>query len=352
VVKRRAFGLASILIVLVVSMAGLLWLARAPAPKPETEAMNAGGERSPTVARPESPPALTLSPRQPPAAMPVGRDRDEYARAKAKIADCWAAMKCPPGSTCWLGDDGSLGCYRSNCSSALEAGEQCGSGRTCETIDRARGIRRCVAAGRVSEGGLCADPEFAGLEASCAAGLLCWRNHCRRLCRQDDECSGACAKVNAADAICVPACKSEQDCRSGYSCLAVSPSTVPICVRPLPAIGHGCLPDRAGVRSCGVGMACDFALAQDLLLSACRPVCDDRTPCPTGSSCWTSGPAGGVCVRSCDPAGADCAGQESCAALDAGGQRWGCRLLPHADRPGVPLERSRGHFSDPLAHAP
>jgi hypothetical protein len=109
--------------------------------------------------------------------------------------------------------------------------------------------------------------------------------------------------------------------------------------------GEVCRPDGAG---CGSGQRCEFALAEDELVSACRPTCSVTSACPDAMVC-ASGPGGDLCLARCDPARPTCPGRESCVALDAAGREWGCRLMPFAERPGVHVSRARGHFSDPTS---
>jgi hypothetical protein len=266
---------------------------------------------------------------------------------KSAIADCWTNKTCPAGSTCWMGDDGRLGCFTSNCSGGPDGIGQCGADRTCSVIDRKRGVRRCVTAGAVPEGGVCQLSEFARERLSCAPGLECWLSHCRRLCEPKTGCAkGACVRVNAAESVCVPPCTSDAECRvQGFACVAVAGG------------GRTCLrmatfPDaktcRPDVTSCAPDERCDYAVAEDTLISACRPTCSDAAPCPGGGIC-VPGEQGNVCVSPCEPHGPRCPPRESCVPLDPAGSRFACRLVPYGDRPAVHTSRIQGNFNDPVA---
>jgi hypothetical protein len=308
------------------------------------------GDAGPRAEQPIHPvPALARS--AAPTAIAAPKPRPDYVAAKGAISDCWSSKRCPPAMTCWLGDDERLGCYSSNCSTVPGSDVRCGAREVCATIDRRQGIRRCVEAGDVPENGICRGTEFSGPETGCAPGTVCWRSHCHRLCAGATDCDkGSCTRVNDGERICVPSCAGDGDCQGGRKCVGLDPSEARICVHvPSSDGGSGCLPD---VDSCPVGQRCDFALADDVLVSTCRPACDERTPCPQESICAAAGNGarqGGVCIAICNPTSRGCAGGESCVVVDAARDVWGCRTVPSADRPGVNVLRTQGHFSDSVA---
>lgn len=266
------------------------------------------------------------------------------------IVDCRSRQRCPAGATCWLGDSGRLGCYRSNCSSAIQAPEECGPGKTCEIVDRVRGVRRCVDSGSVPEGAVCRRSEHADPASSCAQGLSCLRSRCRRLCRGDGDCPrAACLRGSDGDGTCVPTCASEQDCMPGYSCVTMSSSPLRRCVLVLkPPPGEtSCTADS----TCTAGRRCESGLFEDVLVSMCKPACDAATPCAGGMACAKiSGGPHGVCVTICDPTDPTaCEAPARCVSLDEASGQWGCRTGSYSERPGVHLTRARGNFSDPVA---
>jgi hypothetical protein len=200
----------------------------------------------------------------------------------------------------------------------------------------------------VPEGGVCQLSEFARERLSCAPGLECWLSHCRRLCEPKAGCAkGACVRVNAAESVCVPPCTSDAECRvEGFACVAFAGG------------GRTCLktatfPDtktcRPDVTSCAPGERCDYVVAEDTLVSVCRPTCSDASPCPGNGICLPDGDQGSLCVRPCDPHGPRCPARESCVPLDPAGSRHGCRLVPYGDRPAVHASRIQGNFGDPVA---
>jgi hypothetical protein len=344
------FGIGLALLVL-----GAVFVARSRPRAPERSAATAAPEPAaaapPSLAGPAGIPKLaTLPDRAPDLEPPSTEGEAGFGAVKAAIADCWSSKTCPAGSTCWMGDDGQLGCFNANCTGGPESVQQCGPERTCEVIDRRRGLRRCVAAGATREGGICQPGEFARARLACAPGLTCWRGHCRRVCDAKTGCdNGVCARVNGTDWACVPSCNFDSECKvEGWACVTLDERGARTCLRA----GHGregraCRPDTA---SCAAGERCDFVIKEDTLLSACRPRCDASRACPGGMACaTTAGEAGGVCLRACDPQGRRCPAPESCVPVDAAGQTWGCRIAPYAERPGVHGSRAKGQFSDPVA---
>jgi hypothetical protein len=281
---------------------------------------------------------------------------DEHDPAEAErdaILTCWADSRCPRGSVCWLGDDGRVGCFASNCSSVRDGINQCGADESCETMQRASGIYRCVAAGLVQEGGSCLVGTENDRARSCARGLGCWRGRCRKTCAPHGTCEAgqSCVPVTTRDWVCAQGCQTNADCRGQTTCVALDGADARSCVRlrthaPVP----GCRPDDPA--ACASGERCDVAFFNDILIGVCRPTCQGGS-CPADSTCVDRPGSGGegarLCIRTCDPDGAHCPAGDRCVALEASAQTWGCLRMAAADRPGIHVERGRGHFEARVA---
>jgi hypothetical protein len=270
------------------------------------------------------------------------------------VLGCWDRNACPSGTVCWMGDDGHLGCFESNCGSVADREKRCREGQACRAVSKLAEVYRCVAAGRVGLGGSCLDPMLASPARSCTAGLSCVNTICRQPCdpAAKSACAGGeiCVRQTIRDWACMPGCSTDAECGS-LACVRKAGAARGTCV----AAPEGtCRPDRPD--SCPSGEACDYSIIDGRMLTGtCRPTCSANS-CPTGSTCWvgydslpSGGNSGGVCLPSCSEDRPECPPDHVCMALDGRASTWGCRRVAHDARPGVDVTAARGSFADSVA---
>jgi hypothetical protein len=277
-------------------------------------------------------------------------------RGWTDILECWDQKVCPKGTVCWMGDDGHLGCFESNCRSVADREKRCGGGQACLPVSKMSGAYRCIAAGPISLGGSCLDPMIATPARNCQAGLMCVGTLCRQLCGPGTggcPSKEVCVQQTVRDWACMPGCSSDAECNGGQVCLHAKPAVPGTCV----VVPKGtCRPDRPD--SCPAGQACDYNIVDGRMLTGiCRPSCG-TTDCPAGSTCWATFDSAehgdthdgrGVCLLSCSDDGHGCPVDQVCMALDEGATKRGCRRAFHDARPAIDVGLARGSFGDPVA---
>ncbi len=266
------------------------------------------------------------------------------------ILACWDEKECPKGSVCWMGDDGRLGCFESNCRSIAD--KSCPAGKACRPISKTGQLYRCVTAGPIAEGGSCMDPMFAPRSRNCQAGLICVNALCRRLCGPESPCANGdiCIQQSPRERACVPGCKGDEDCVGGTTCMRLPGSDRGTCLSPSVA---GCRPDRPD--SCPAGQACDYQIVDGRMIAGkCRSACRSAGDCPSGSICWggldrIDANGSGVCMQTCPYERHGCPSDEMCTSVDEAGSTWACRRAPHSATPAIDVTVARGGFADPVA---
>ena len=345
--------LVGICILGVVGVRRLLGRSAAPARNPRASAPE--NELPPTPRPPPSRPRVAAAPRASSADVrPAPTAPVDAQQAWIDVLGCWDRNACPSGTVCWMGDDGHLGCFESNCRSVEDREKRCGEGQACRAVSKLAEVYRCVAAGRVGLGGSCLDPMLATSARNCMAGLNCVNTVCRQAC--DPAATSACAagevcvRQTIRDWACMPGCSTDAECGS-LACIRKSGAARGTCVA---APAGTCRPDRPD--SCPSGETCDYSIIDGRMLTGtCRPTCSANS-CPTGSSCWAgfdslpaSGDSGGVCLQNCSEDRPTCPPDHVCMALDGRATTWGCRRVAHDARPAVDITAARGSFADSVA---
>jgi hypothetical protein len=302
-------------------------------------------ERRPSAAPRPLPSDTARAPRKP---------AIDEAKAWVEVLGCWDENACPSGTVCWLGDDGKLGCFESNCRSAADREHRCPDGQACRAVSKLEGIYRCMAGGSIPLGGSCLDPSLATPARSCEAGLLCVNMLCRQPCGPGTRAcpSGdVCVQQTVRDWACLPGCSSDADCGEN-TCVRPNGVDRGSCVK---VTAGTCRPDR--LDSCPSGEICDYSIIDGRMLTGvCRRSCSANS-CPAGSICWAGfdAPAGvsseslGVCLQACSAQQRECPADHVCMALDVAGASWGCRRAAHDARPAVDIAGAQGSFADSVA---
>ena len=334
-------------------------MGRSPAPPrssrataPENELLPRPQPHPLTTRRPLVAPALRAS--SPANVRPPPTSLVDAQQAWIDVLGCWDRNACPSGTVCWMGDDGHLGCFESNCRSVEDRENRCGDRQACRAVNKLAEVYRCIAAGRVGLGGSCLDPMLATPARSCMAGLNCVNMVCRKAC--DPAATSACAagevcvRQTIRDWACMPGCSSDAECGS-LACIRKPGAARGTCV----AAPEGtCRPDRPD--SCPSGETCDNSIIDGRMLTGtCRPTCSANS-CPTGSTCWagfdslpSSGNSAGMCLQSCSEDRQKCPPDHVCMALDERATTWGCRRVAHDARPAIDVSAAHGSFADSVA---
>lgn len=360
-VRSPATAALSLIFVLGICSLGVVgvrrWLGHSAAPPPsprENATENELPSRPPAALKTNRPQAAA-----PPLATPSASPRPAPAasvdaqQAWIDVLGCWDRNACPSGTVCWMGDDGHLGCFESNCSSVEDREKRCGPGQACRAVSKLAEVYRCVAAGRVGLGGSCLDPMLAPPARSCMAGLNCVNTVCRQPCdpAKTSACAAGevCVRQTIRDSVCMPGCASDAEC-GALACVRKPGAARGTCVA---APAGTCRPDRPD--SCPSGEACDYSIIDGRMLTGtCRPTCS-ANQCPAGATCWAGAdslPAGansGVCLQSCSQNSPTCPPDHVCMALDERAVTWGCRRVAHDARPAVDITAARGSFADSVA---
>jgi hypothetical protein len=249
---------------------------------------------------------------------------------------CVDDTNCTDGSFC-LEVEGVAVCARSNCTSPLNAADECANagvdGGTC--FAERNGAFYCSAAGEAERGESCE------VNGDCAVGLTCVDNRCSPFCGDDNDCGQEeCVFVLGNDdfGVCGQGCPgfdTFDECADGTGCFPVTPDEG-ICIeRGETPVGDECVTQEECVpfSSCS---QLDTSLPQ-----TCTAWCDltlaqpDRE-CDAGQICIGVGgaefPHIGGCFDGCTPfatpAGTGCGqdGVRSCIPQDDAQQRGVCYL--------------------------